>query len=73
MRAASASCHPHASVGTGGESLFIDGKEGLMTATDPGMLLLDFSGVPGGGYCVSNGLSAFTCRCCCSFAILEHC
>lgn len=44
-----------------------------MTAADPGMLLIDFPGVPGGGYCVSNGLIAYICRYCCSFAILEHC
>ena len=72
-RAASAFCRLHPSVGAGSESLFIDGKEGLMTAADLGMLLTDFPGVPGGGCCVSNGLIAYICRYCSSFAILEHC
>lgn len=56
----------------GGENLFTGCKEGLMTAADLGMLGIDFPGVPGGGYCVRNGLIVCVCRCCCSFAILQH-
>lgn len=33
-----------------------------MVAADPGMLLIDFPGVPGGGYCASNGLIVCVCR-----------
>lgn len=72
-RAASAFCRLRPPAGAGGESLSTDGKEGPMTAADPGTLLIDFPGVPGGGYCVSNGLIAYICRYCCSFAIPEHC
>lgn len=72
-RAVSAFCRLHPLVGAGGENRFTDGKEGLMTAAGPGMLLIDFPGVPGGGYCVGNGLIAYICRYCCSFANLEHC
>lgn len=61
-RAASTFCRLHPSVGAESESLFTDGKEGLMTTADPGMLLINFPGIPGGGYCVSNGLIAYICR-----------
>lgn len=33
-----------------------------MMAADLGILLIDFSGVPGGGYCASNGLIVCECR-----------
>lgn len=33
-----------------------------MTAADPRMPLTDFPGVPGGGYCASNGLIVCACR-----------
>lgn len=32
-----------------------------MVAADLGMLLIDFPGVPGGGYCASNGLIVCVC------------
>lgn len=65
MKAASAFCLLHPSWGR--RTLLL--AKGLMAAADLGMLLTDFPGAPGGGYCASNGLIV----CVDSLAIMENC